>query len=127
MHADQQLLIRFAQWMCGRYFSNAASKLLKAAQGKSPMIGRHVKSALDNATGFSLAELENAFSEEERLAILSLVNAPASEITWEPSPTAARQRRRAAALDEAARRLGYESWRKLETAVVNGAIIRIEE
>lgn len=33
-----------------------------------------------------------------------------------------RQRRRRAALDEVARRLGYQSWARLETAVINGAV-----
>lgn len=33
-----------------------------------------------------------------------------------------RQQRRRAALNEAARRLGYASWARLETAVINGQV-----
>lgn len=36
--------------------------------------------------------------------------------------SAKRQSRRLAALDSAARWLGFDSWRKLETAVINGRV-----
>lgn len=65
-------------------------------------------------------QLEADFSQDEIAGIFQLVNVPASEITWEPSPEAARQRRRGTALDEAAKRLGFETWRRFETAVING-------
>jgi hypothetical protein len=45
---------------------------------------------------------------------------------WRDGTRNERQRRRQAALDEAAQAAGYETWRRLETAVVNGASIRID-
>jgi hypothetical protein len=44
---------------------------------------------------------------------------------WRDATRAERQRRRQAALDAAAQAVGYETWRKFETAVVNGVAIAI--
>jgi len=41
---------------------------------------------------------------------------------WADNTRAERQARRRAALDEIARTAGYETWRKLETAVMNGRV-----
>jgi hypothetical protein len=41
---------------------------------------------------------------------------------WADNTRAERQARRRAALDEIARAAGYETWRKLETAVMNGRV-----
>lgn len=45
---------------------------------------------------------------------------------WRDGTRNERQRRRQAILDDAAQAAGFETWRKLETAVVNGASIRID-
>jgi hypothetical protein len=41
---------------------------------------------------------------------------------WADNTRAERQARRRAALDEIARAVGYDTWRKLETAVMNGRV-----
>lgn len=41
---------------------------------------------------------------------------------WADNTRAERQARRRAALDKIARAAGYETWRKLETAVMNGRV-----
>lgn len=42
---------------------------------------------------------------------------------WRDNTRAARQRKRQAALDAAAQAAGFETWSRLETAVVNGATV----
>lgn len=42
---------------------------------------------------------------------------------WRDNTRAERQAKRLAALNEAAQAAGFETWRRLETAVVNGAKI----
>lgn len=46
---------------------------------------------------------------------------------WRDQTSAARQAARLAKLDQAAQSAGFASWRKLETAVVNGASIAITQ
>ncbi len=46
---------------------------------------------------------------------------------WRDGTRNERQRRRQAALDEAAQAAGFETWSRLETAVINGASIRIDQ
>ena len=41
---------------------------------------------------------------------------------WADNTRAERQARRRAALDEIARAVGYDTWRKLETAAINGEV-----
>ena len=41
---------------------------------------------------------------------------------WADNTRAERQARRRAALDEIARAVGYDTWRKLETAAINGKV-----
>ena len=41
---------------------------------------------------------------------------------WQDATRAERQRRRQAALNDLARAAGFDSWRKLETAAINGDI-----
>jgi len=45
---------------------------------------------------------------------------------WRDGTRNERQRRRQAALDEAAQAAGFETWSRLETAVINGARIKID-
>lgn len=46
---------------------------------------------------------------------------------WKDSTNAQRQAARQAALNEAAQLAGFDTWRKLETAVVNGATVVVKE
>ena len=48
---------------------------------------------------------------------------------WADNTRAERQARRRAALDEIARAVGYDTWRKLETACINGklSIVAVSE
>lgn len=42
---------------------------------------------------------------------------------WKDSTSAERTKRRREALDAISRSVGYDTWRKLETAVLNGAAV----
>lgn len=46
---------------------------------------------------------------------------------WRDQTSAARQAARLAKLDQAAQAAGFASWRKLETAVVNGAVVTVTQ
>ena len=46
---------------------------------------------------------------------------------WEDSTSATRQAARLAKLDLAAQAAGFQTWRKLETAVVNGASVTVTQ
>lgn len=122
-YIDQKLLRRFAEWMMAQEPTYAAGKLLRAVDSKSLVIGAHLKSAINSADLHGFRErMHQEFSLEECEAILGPMGAPASMITWEPSPEAKRQRRRSTALDEVAQGLGFETWRRFETAVLNGDV-----
>lgn len=46
---------------------------------------------------------------------------------WKDSTRAQRQAARMAKLNVAAQRAGFETWRRLETAVINGATISVSK
>lgn len=120
--ADQHVLGRFAEWLIAHAPTHSAHKLLRGVQTKSPVIGRHVMQAWENADDRqALRErLHQDFSTEEIAQIFAIAGAGPGDVTW--STSAMRQRRRLEALDDAAKRMGYATWRRLETAVINGDI-----
>lgn len=117
-HIDQDILLRFAEWLVAHEASHSAFTLLKSVQSKSPIIGARLRGA-DQGTREAF---EEDFSTEERAAVLALMSATPETVSWEPSADATRQRRRASALDHAAQRLGFDTWRRFETAVINAAV-----
>lgn len=70
-------------------------------------------------------EMEEQFTRDELLHVAALSHAKPEQLAW--SASAARQRRRVDALNEVAQSLGYETWTRLETAVINGARLKIDE
>lgn len=119
---DQKLMLRFAEWMMAHEASHSAGKLLKAVQGKGPAIGAHIRVVMQNAEEATREAFQQDFTLAEQQAILAPMGAQPKDISWEPLSNAERQRRRATALDDAAQKLGFETWRRFETAVANGTI-----
>lgn len=126
--ANQDLLLRFAQWMVAQAPSHAASNLVSAVLSKSPIIGRRVQHAWNSASDQDLLRerLQSDFSPEQIRSIFTILGAQSGEVTW--SSSADRQRQRQGQLDAIAQSLGFETWRRFETAAINGDIeIRVED
>lgn len=123
MHSiDQQEMVRFAQWLVAREEgSHVAVTLLKAAQSKSPMIGAHLSAAMTAASEETRAAFQQEFSAEAQVTLLGPPGTDPKDIVWRPLSTAERQRKRHEALDDAARALGFATWSRFETAVINGS------
>lgn len=100
------------------FASSEATKTIRRLANNTP----NAQSMAERVIEFGLGDQQSALTPEERMHLAVLLSGDAI------SGSAVRQRKRREVLDETADALGFETWAKLETAVVNGRIrIRIEE
>ncbi|WP_110515294.1 hypothetical protein [Herpetosiphon llansteffanensis] len=121
-YIDQQEMLRFAQWLVRREDGSlAALTLLKSVQSKSPLMGVRLSEAMTAVSEETRVALQREFSTEERAMLLGITGIDPKDIAWRPLSTAERQRKRHEALDDAAQALGFKTWSRFETAVINGS------
>jgi hypothetical protein len=117
---DTELVLRFAAAMMPIQ-PHLAETLVRSVRTRSAISTVKSVQMLWRSVGFAGGEtLEAEFSRGELLYLAQLAEADPERIAW--SQGAARQRRRQEALNEASQRLGFKTWRRLETAVVNGDV-----
>ena len=117
---DTELVLRFAAAMMPIQ-PHLAETLVRSVRTRSAISTVKSVQMLWRSAGFAGGEtLKGDFTQDELLHLAQLAEADPERIAW--SQGAARQRRRQEALNEAARAIGYETWRRLETAVVNGDV-----